>query len=963
MAGQTPMIFEFVSEAKEHLANVSDDLLALEKHRGEAARYCIDRLFRAVHSVKGGAGFFGCRNIETLAHLMETLLGRMREDHLQPGPGLVDALLSGTDRILALLDDVERSDHADISDIHGRLNAFFSEEHSAPQPVESRALVPAAPEEFDPASRLQERPAEHSFLYVLRIDLGERFRATGQLPLTVLQGLLEHGSILDARLETDGDLEGPLHYHALFSGALGPDELCRSAGLHPKEMSVLEAPLVPAAPAPAVAVVEEPASVVPRSGERAASVRISVNLLDRLMTLAGELVLVRNRAMRVVAPDDPLRPIVQRLDGVTSQMQDAVLLTRMQPVGNLFGKFPRMVRDLARQIGKEIELDIQGTEVELDKTILESLSDPLTHLIRNSCDHGIESPEQRARAGKPPAGRIRLSAHHEGGQIRIEVRDDGKGIDPAIIKRKAVESGLRAPAEVTRLSDKDALALILLPGFSTAATVTDVSGRGVGMDVVKTNLDQLGGSLDIESTVGEGTAFHLRLPLTLAIIPCLLVQMGQERYAIPQKDLEELVCVRPGQARGRIEYAYDREVYRLRDRLLPLVRLADVLAHPEPFTAATRKELLRQHSSDQENQLLSFAVVKVGARRFGLVVDRILNNEEIVVKPMHPELKSLTCYSGATILGDGRVALILDIAGIARHAGVFAALEPPQAAHANGQAEQDRQPVLLFQYGEREQFAVALAMIRRIELIRKERIETIGDKEYVTLDGVPTRVLRLDHYLNVSPGVDRDPLFLLLPRNLPRPLGLLASNLIDTEQLVIELNTDSHTEDGLLGTAIVRGRMTLFLDIFRLADKIDPARPEDRRPHSLPPVKRRVLLVDDTQFFREVVKGYLEAEGYEVETAVDGADGLTRLEAAEFDLVVSDIEMPVLDGWGFARAVRRRGSDVPLLALTTLSTDADRAKALACGFDLYEVKLDRERFLAAVAELMPETTTAVKRGG
>ncbi len=351
-------------------------------------------------------------------------------------------------------------------------------------------------------------------------------------------------------------------------------------------------------------------------------------------------------------------------------------------------------------------------------------------------------------------------------------------------------------------------------------------------------------------------------------------------------------------------------------------------------------------------------MVKVGARRFGVIVDRILNNEEIVVKPMHPALKSLSCYSGATILGDGRVALILDIAGIARHAGVFAALGPPQAAAANGQTEQNRQPVLLFQYGEREQFAVALAMIRRIELIRKERIEQVGDKEYVTLDGVPTRVLRLDRCLHVSPCVDRDPLFLLLPRNLPRSLGILASNLIDTEQLVIELNTDSHTEDGLHGTAIVRGRMTLFLDIFRLADKLEPARPEDRRPHALPPVKRRVLLVDDTQFFREVVKGYLEAEGYEVETAVDGADGLKRLDAGQFDLVVSDIEMPVLDGWGFARAVRQLGAEVPLLALTTLSTDTDRARALACGFDRYEVKLDRERFLAAVAELLPETTPA-----
>jgi two-component system chemotaxis sensor kinase CheA len=845
----TPMIFEFVSEAKEHLANVSDDLLALEKHQGEAVPYRIDRLFRAVHSIKGGAGFFGCRQIEALAHLMETLLGRMRENQLRPEESLIDGLLAGSDRILALIDDVERSNESDIEDVRERLNRFL-------EPVPVSEPTPRA------------------------------------------------------------------------------------------ESAIVERPL------------SEPAIVASPGVERSSSVRINVNLLDRLMTLAGELVLVRNQALRAVSPDDHLRPLAQRLDGVTSQLQEAVVLTRLQPVGNLFGKFPRMVRDLARQMGKEIELEVRGAEVELDKTILENLSDPLTHLLRNSCDHGIETPPKRARAGKPSAGRVQLSAHHEGGQIRIEVRDDGKGIDPAVLKRKAQENGLRTPAQLARLSDKDALSLILLPGFSTAAAITDVSGRGVGMDVVKTNLEQLGGTLDIESTVGEGTTFHLRLPLTLAIIPCLLVQVGDERFAIPQKDLEELVCVHAGQALGRIEYAYNQEVYRLRQRLLPLVRLSEVLERREAFTPETRRDVARDKTVEG---LLSFAVVKVGARRFGLIVDRILNSEEIVVKPMHSALLSLPCYSGATILGDGRVSLILDIAGIARHAGVFAAQEQPQTLAEDEQTEQDRQAVLLFQYGEREQFAVALAMIRRIELIHPGRIEQVGDKEFVTLEGVPTRVLRLDHYLRVSPGVERDPMFLLLPRNLHRPVGILVSNIIDTETLEIELNAAAYEEDGILGTATVRGRMTLFLDVFRLADKVDPSPPTDRQVPALPPDKRRILLVDDTQFFRQVVKGYLEANGCEVETAVNGQDGLEKLDAGEFDLVVSDIEMPVLDGWGFAQAVRQRsrGANVPLLALTTLSSDNDRAKALACGFDRYEVKLDRERFLTAVSELLRAKTQAV----
>jgi two-component system chemotaxis sensor kinase CheA len=700
-----------------------------------------------------------------------------------------------------------------------------------------------------------------------------------------------------------------------------------------------------------------------RPAEAADSIRIPVPLIDHLLTLAGELVLVRNQALRSPhAAEASLRPVVQRLDSVTGELQDVALRTRMQPIGNLFNRFPRMVRDLARQLGKQIDLVVEGADVELDKTVLESLSDPLTHLVRNGCDHGLEPPAQRERAGKPPAGRVTLRARHAGGQVFVEMRDDGRGIDPEAIRRKAANQGLRPAAELARMAPRELFALILLPGFSTAAAVTDVSGRGVGMDVVKTNLDRLGGALEIDSEPGRGTAFTLRLPLTLAILPCLLVEVGGQRYALPQRDLEELVCVLPRQSRTRVEYSHDQEVVRRRGRLLPLVRLAEVFRRRRPFTADDRAEILRDHrgkAGDGAAARLFFAVVKVGSQRFGLVVDAVLNTEEVVVKPMHSAVKLLACFAGATVLGDGRVALILGAEGIARHAGVHfedvdgdaapAAARPPEAPS-----------VLLFRYGPREQFAAPLDLIRRVERVRMDKVERVGDREFLTVDGTPTAVVRLDRCLDVSPCADAAEMFLLLPKGARRPVGLLLSEVIDSDALPIELHRDACPADGLLGSAVIRGRMTLILDLPRLAERAaDDAGPP--RPAAPPPAgRRRVLLVEDTQFFREVVKGHLESAGYEVTTAVNGAEGLARLDGGTFDLIVSDVEMPVMDGWEFARAVRRRpgGAALPLLALTTLDSAADRAKAAACGFDRFEVKLQRDRFLAAAAALLAEPRPA-----
>ncbi len=973
MAADRSLVYEFVSEAKEHLANVTDDLLALEKAPDEAVRFRIDRLFRAMHSVKGGAGFFAFHTITELAHLMETLLKRQREQNARPDESHLDALLAGADLIQTLLDDVERSNQVDITPIRERLQRLVS---GALVPVEQPGTSPAVVHR-----------------YALRVDLAEFCRTQQQPPLALVQSLLTHGSLLDGRLDLPGaDLRqglpaGPIWFTASYNSPLELESLCTATGLSPGQLlrkdeggrmkDEPEQPLI------------HPSSLIPHPSEQPArkedsgTLRINVALLDRLMTLAGELVLVRNQALQGLPTilqtggqeaEPAVRRILQRLNSVTSELQDAVMRTRLQPVGNLFSKFPRLIRDLARGLGKHIELVVQGHEVELDKSILELLSDPLTHLIRNCCDHGIETPAERLQAGKSETGTILLQARHEGSQIHLTIQDDGRGIEADKVKRKALQLGIKSAEELAAMGPREVLGLILLPGFTTAERVTEMSGRGVGMDVVQTNVEKLGGTLEIESQPGQGSTFSLRLPLTVAIIPCLLVAADEERFAIPQKDLEELVCLFPGQAGNQIEWAFDQEVYRLRQRLLPLVRLSEVLARRQPFTPADRGAIVAKYrrGASRERQRPEpvgrianpsynenapglpgptfFAVVRAGRHRYGLIVDRILNTEEIVVKPMQSTMKALRCYSGATIMGDGRVALILDLEGVARHAGVSFDLPAQKAVPGEEPGERDAQSVLLFQYGEREQFGMALPMIRRVVLLPASRLERVGEREFVNVDGVSTRVLRLDQLLQVSPAPTTAQMYLLLPRNVHRPVGLLMTRLLDTATLTGPLDTETCQEDGVLGTIHVHGRLTLVLEIFRLVDRLDgaaPARPALAR-------KRRVLLVEDTQFFRLLVKGYLEAEGHEVVTAVNGARGLQALGEETFDLVVSDIEMPEMDGWNFARAVRDRPQlrNLPLLALSTLSSPADQARALECGFNSYEVKLDRDRFLGAVRRLL-----------
>ncbi len=1004
---------EFVAEAKEHLSTIEDQFLALEKQATQPDMGLVDNIFRGIHSIKGAAGFLGLEKIGDLAHVMETLLQTIRAGETKPESQIIDALLQGADLLAVLVDDVENSSTVDIQKVHDRISSVLAKATSPRARKELATPVRLACEkgqdygfEINEFS-LSSRPANHSHLYVLEYDLRAFQEEGGLSPAALIHKLLDAGLIIDGKLECEAknlsdDLTSqPLIYRVLFSTDLDlpgaaeatnlttekitevvpellaaePDEQeedrsCAPCSETPTNEHTTETGASPEMPNNAKET-DDVSRTTKASRDHAETVRIHVDILDQLMTLAGELVLVRNQHMLSANRSDPVtRGISQRLDIVTSELQETIMRTRMQPIGNVFSKLPRIGRDLSKKLKKGIEITTTGNEVELDKTILESLADPLMHIIRNSCDHGIETPAARERLGKAAAGRISVRAYHEGGQINIKVTDDGRGIDVEAVRRKAEDAGFRTEAQLAAMTEKEILSLITLPGFSTAKKTTDVSGRGVGMDVVKTAIEQLGGSLDLDSTLNKGTSITLRLPLTLAIIPCLVVTVGAYRYAIPQVNLEELVCLYDEDLRTKIECAGNQEVYRLRNHLLPMVRLNEVLDRSEPFTDLAQGEITETYRKQQDalgkdaktsHRSLTFAVVKVGTQRFGLMVDRVIGTEEIVVKPMHPSLKTLGIYSGATVMGDGQVALILDIEGIAHHAGVQlkARQDDTEQQATDELCVSDAQTVLLFKSGPSEQFAVSLPMIRRIERITVDRIERIGDKQYVTIDGASTLLLHLENVLNVSPCIEQEEISLLLPKHVERPFGIVMSNVVDIAEATTQLNIDSYDEAGVLGTAIVANQMTLFLDIYRLIELAEPDWFAQRRKSSPPPQENiRILLVEDTLFFRRLVKGYLEADNYRVTTAEHGKEALEILEQNDFDLVISDIEMPVMNGFEFIKALRRnpKYEHQPAIALTALSSEADMALARESGYDRYRVKIDREELLREVADLLGSRT-------
>jgi two-component system chemotaxis sensor kinase CheA len=809
METDNDILAEYVEESREHLSHMESLFVSIQK-TGDVPPGSINDLFRAVHTIKGSAGFLGLTGIGTLTHAMESLLDSLRDNKLTMTPPIAEALIEGNDVLNEMFDDVNKSNGMDTKELVATLKNLNVPAEDPPPEAQAKQAKPVKPVKSKQVTR--DPPSEGT----------PPLRSVGD----VLSQFPELGQYVTP--------EQKAQMNAAAATATAPAPAAAAPAPAP-------AP-APAAPAPAAAA-PAPAAKLPdiTEAKREEFLRIRVDLLDRLMMLAGELVLVRNQQlMHMDEADATLRAITQSLDSVTTELQETIMRTRMQPIGSVFARYSRMVRDLSRKLGKSIDFVTEGDEVELDKNILEAIGDPLTHLVRNSCDHGIEKEEERKVAGKTEPGKITLRAYHESGQIHVDIIDNGKGINREVVRKKVLEKKLKTEDELSRMTDQDLINLVFLPGFSTATVVTEVSGRGVGMDVVKTGVENFGGSVQLSSVEGQGSVVKLRLPLTLAIIPSLIVQSGEERFAIPQVNLEELVCLYDKDSFTRIECAGTREVFRLRDTLLPMVRLRESLARERIFdeealsevteqNSQARKELAAKYKEAEDSGqsmhcAVNFAVLRAGNLRFGLIIDRIHGSEEIVVKPMHRAVKNIALYSGATVLGDGKVAMILDAMGLARHYNVRDVSggkneDKKQKSSADDGAE--FRSLLLFSNGGNEQFGVSMQDVKRVEAVDTKSIERVGSQDYITLDGVSTRVVRPEDGLNVQASARPENAFLLIPQNARKPYGLLVEKLVDSGHYEVKLNKESYQAEGVEGTTLIKKRMTVLINLEQLMHLID----------------------------------------------------------------------------------------------------------------------------------------------
>jgi two-component system chemotaxis sensor kinase CheA len=685
-------------------------------------------------------------------------------------------------------------------------------------------------------------------------------------------------------------------------------------------------------------------------------IHVDITLLDRLMNLTGELVLSRNQVIQFASEIDErnFRAIAQRMSVVVSELQETVMKTRMQQVKKVFGMLPRLVRDLSKLNGKNIRLRMEGQNTELDRTLLEAVKDPLTHLVRNAIDHGIETPDVRKRQGKPPQGTVFIHAYHEGGQVNIEISDDGSGIDIQRIKAKAIREEIVTPQRAEELSERELLNMIFRPGFSTAKTITNISGRGVGMDVVKKNLDQIGGSIEIHTEVNKGTTVKIRIPITLAIIPVLIVKSAEQRFAIPQVNLEELVMLQSENGkRAGIEVVHGAEVHRLRGELLPLLRLNNIL------------KLSAQEESEQGNT--NIVVLSAGPLRFGLIVDHVGDTEEIVVKSISKHVKQIPCYDGATIMGDGKVVLILNVNGLFATTQ-FTLEDMKQVEEAGRESEEQtqaltqeehRQTIVLFKVGSDEYYGVPLAFVVRLEKFPASQIEHSGGREVLQYRNDILPVIRLENYLNLPTSPDPEMLSLIVFA-IEKQIGLVVTEILDTVEISTHIDTETFQQKGILGSTIIQGHSVLILDIHGLIEMAYPTWYKKFFVSKLSEAERqqiRVLLVEDSPFFLNIEKSYLEAAGYQVSTATHGNEALEKLEKRPVDVVVTDIAMPYCNGYELTKAIKtnEEWQHIPVMALTALSGEEDRKKGIEAGIDEYQIKLDREEVLRALELLILRT--------
>jgi two-component system chemotaxis sensor kinase CheA len=832
-------------------------------------REILRSIFRLVHTIKGTCGFIGLPRLEALTHAAESVIGQFR-DGATVNVIAVTAILETIDRVKDIL--AELADKG--QEPPGSDETLIAELQALAETAKAELAARPAPagDENDPVAAYLTRHGSPS------VDDG--------LDL-VFRNAPGPERAANGRIETSADVTDPDERSVRESRNVGP-----------------------------------------------ATLRVNVDTIEHLMTMVSELVLTRNQLLEISRnrEDAGLKAPLQRLSLITAELQDGVMKTRMQPISTAWSKLPRIIRDLGAELGKRIELVMEGADTELDRQILDLIKDPLTHMVRNCADHAIEPPSERKEAGKPEQGTIRLAAYHEGGSVTIAVSDDGRGLDFERIRRKAVQQGLAHEGAVERLSDAQVSRFIFHPGFSTAESITAVSGRGVGMDVVKVNVDAIGGVIDIASTAGQGTTITIKIPLTLAIVSALIVVAGEQRFAIPQIVVRELVRVKAG-ADHRIEQINGAPVLRLRSRLLPIVTLSTLMGSEAPAT------------------IDGFIVVtQIGDRQFGILVDSVFHTEEIVVKPMSTKLRHIPLFSGNTILGDGAVVLIVDPNGIAKLVGAAASTDPMRIdAPANADlAAGEKTTMLVFRAGSDSLKAVPLSLVTRLEEVDASQFQNSGGRVLLHYRDRLTPIVPVGDAVIRAEGLQ--PLVIISDGDLT--IGLAVDAIVDIVEEELDVELESTVDRGVIGSAMIRGRATDVIDLAYYLPQADPGWLSSRRSEQPVASAAQVLLVEPSNFLREMLSPVLKASGQRVALAADFDSARRLATEGRFSAVLIDLDRDPEAAYAFAVTLRAGDeNDQPrILGLTSLATPELHMRAAQARIDEIVAKFDRRALLRELAE-------------
>jgi two-component system, chemotaxis family, sensor kinase CheA len=927
------LLSEFLTETNEHLDVVDVELVRFEQDPNN--EQILRNIFRLVHTIKGTCGFLGLPRLEALAHAAENLMGKFRDGHPVTSPA-VSLILATLDRIKVIMGDLAQTG----TEPDGQDQDLI---------VELNRMADA-----DPASLLAEASSSNPVAKapsqpVVNAEPSEKKSTEGTMTFQILERPLLPGEIsLDELERAFRETPGPEAETAPVAAktpaieSSAKDEVDEEA---PIEKSASEKVLAAAQARTANTNAEPSGEGGDNRNAAIQTIRVNVDTLEHLMTMVSELVLTRNQLLEIARryDDNNYKVPLQRLSHVTAELQEGVMKTRMQPIGGAWQKLPRVIRDLSNELGKQIDLVMQGAETELDRQVLEFIKDPLTHMVRNSADHGIEMPDVRLKKKKPEKGTIRLSANHEGGTITIEIADDGRGLNIPSIKRKALEKNLATEAELEKMTDAQVAKFIFHAGFSTAEQVTSVSGRGVGMDVVKTNIELIGGTIDIHTEAGFGTTFTIKMPLTLAIVAALIVSAGEQRFAIPQVSVLELVRVKAGSEHA-VERINGTPVMRLRDRLLPIVPLKGVLG-------------MSKDTADDGCDDGFVVVTQVGRQHFGMLVDGVFHTEEIVVKPMSKKLRHLQLFSGNTILGDGTVVLIVDPSGVARTVG--SAAEDTRMRHDDlseqmHSANDEKVTLLVFRAGDDCYKAVPLSLVTRLEEVDCQKIEWVSGRPLLQYRGRLMPLVPVGDEINVkSEGVQ--PLVVFSEGD--RAMGLVVDEIVDIVEDVLDIELSTERSE-LVGSAVIRGRATEIVNIAHYLPLAYDDWLHSDKPHH-PVENKQILLVDHSAFFRDMLSPVLKAAGYRVIPASNAEEALRKLsENRSIALVVTDMELSGKSGFDLVTELRasKTVGKLPVVMLSSQASPTYLEKARRLNVNECVAKFDRSGLLTAIAEIFNESS-------